>query len=240
MDARKDDARTVDGTTYSAEHDLGTDELDAGGPGHTDEPEVGAPVTLRPVSAGASVHGEITLWTASAGGVVVTSRVRTGLGAVSALRGERLWLTTRTHRTASLVVFHAVGQPVISRPDELELTGVTLLGSETRRTALRAHVARPVLLVQDGMPSRGTSTVDLSATGCRVRLPQGQELRAGEQVRTAVDVEGGETVWARSEVVRVDRDASEVALRFVEVEDAGRELLDRDVLTWFSQQQDTV
>lgn len=234
MTTGKDDARTVD-VTMQADHEAGT-----GRPGTPDEPEVGAPVTLRPVSGGGTVHGEISLWSASAGGVVVTSRVRASFGAVTALRGERVWLTTRTAGSAALVVFHAVGQPVDARRDELELTGVTLLGSESRRAALRAQVARPVLLMRDGVPSRGTSTVDLSASGCRVRLPEGQDYREGERLRTAVDVDAGGTVWARSEVVRVDRDAAEVALRFVEVEDADRERLDRDVLTWFSEQQPEV
>jgi hypothetical protein len=205
-------------------------------PATVDTPQRGAPVTLVPVRGAGTVHGEVTLWTASAGGAVVTSRVRAGLGAASALYGERVWVSARTSQTSALVVFHAIGQPVDARRDELELTGVTLLASETRRGTLRAQVARPVLLLRDGAPSRGTSTVDLSSSGCRVRLPEGQDYQEGERLQAAVEVDAGPAVWARGEVVRVDRDLAEVALRFLEVDDADRDRLDRDVLTWFSEQ----
>jgi hypothetical protein len=192
---------------------------------------------LVPVTSGAPVLGELTLWSASDAGTVVTIRVRTGLGAVTSLRGERVWVVTRPDGDGGLVVFQAVGQVVSPERDELELTGVTWLAAETRRTALRAQVARPVLLVRDGVPSRGTQTVDLSSTGCRVQLPEGQTLTAGERLQAAVDTQDGSTVWVRSEVVRVDEGLAQVALRFVDLTVEDRDLIDRDVLAWFSAQR---
>ncbi len=200
-------------------------------------PALGSTVTLVPIASGPPVLGELTLWSAGLAGTVVTIRVRAGLGPVTALRGERVWVVTRPGGEQGLVVFQAVGQVVAPARDELELTGVTWLAAETRRAALRAQVARPVLLVREGVPSRGTETIDLSSTGCRVQLPAGQTLLPGERLQTAVDVLDGSTVWVRSEVVRVDEDRAQVALKFVDLTLEDRDLIDRDVLAWFSQQQ---
>ena len=63
----------------------------------TDSPAMGSEVTLLPVDGGNGVTGEVTLWSTSPGGTVVTSRVRTGLAAAAALRGRRVWVSARGH-----------------------------------------------------------------------------------------------------------------------------------------------
>ena len=193
-------------------------------------PEPGAPVSLLPVDGGGTVTGEVTLWSSSPGGAVVTSRVRLPSVAAGALRGQRVWVSARSDD--ALVVFQAVAQGVDHHQDQLELTGVTRLATEPRRSSLRADISRPVLLVRDNAPSRGTTSLDLSAGGVRVRVPEGQQLTPGDRLDAAVADERGGTVWARSEVVRVDGD--EAALRFVEVDAADRDRIDHDVYRWYS------
>ena len=86
-------------------------------------------------------------------------------------------------------------------------------------------------------PARGVAaeTVDLSSTGARVRL--GAEAvaaaRASEQVRVEVAV-GGSPMTVTGEVVRVDAERGEVAVRFVDLDDAGQARLDRAVLSELS------
>jgi len=195
-------------------------------------PEIGAPVVIVPVEGEEPVAGEMTTWSPGAGGIVVTCRVRVGVGAVGRLTGERVWVRMRAPE--AMVVVQAMAQPVGGRPDELELTGVSGLAVEARRRAVRARLVRPVLLMQDGIASRGTQTLDLSATGCRVRLPQDQDLAPGDRLQTVVTDASGATLWLRSEVVRVDAERGEAALRFVEISDADADRIDREVLAWHS------
>jgi hypothetical protein len=194
-------------------------------------PEPGASVSLLPVDGGGTVNGEVTLWSSSPGGAVVTSRVRLAPGSAGQLRGQRVWVSARSDD--ALVVFQAIAQGVEHHSDQLELTGVTRLATEPRRSSLRADISRPVLLVRDNAPSRGTTSLDLSAGGVRVRVPEGQQLAPGDRLDAAVADERGGTVWARSEVVRVD--GGEAALKFVEVDAADRDRIDHDVYRWYSE-----
>lgn len=191
-------------------------------------PELGAPVVIVPMDGEEPVAGEVTVW--STGGIVVTGRVQVGAGAASALNGRRVW--ARARAPEGMVVVQAVAQQVAARRDELELTGVIGLAVEARRAAVRARLQRSILLLRDGVPSRGTWTIDLSSTGCRVRLPQDQQLTRGDRLRTVVSGSGGEPMLLLSEVVWVDADAAEAALHFVEVSDSDRNALERDVLSW--------
>lgn len=191
-------------------------------------PDVGAPVVIVPVDGGEPVAGEVTLW--SAGTLVVTARLQVGAGAASTLNGRRVW--ARARAPEAMVVVHAVAQALTGWRDEVELTAVVGLAVESRRSALRAHLERSVLLLRDGRPARGTSTLDLSASGCRVRLPRDQSLASGDRLQTVVADGAGEPMWLRSEVVRVDSETGEAALRFLEVSDTHRNALERDVLRW--------
>jgi len=202
-------------------------------PGSMPAPQIGAPAVIVPVEGTEPVAGEVTLWSPGGGGIVVTSRVRVGVGPVGALSGERVWVRMRAPE--AMVVVQAVAQPVAGHRDELELTGVTGLAVEVRRSAVRARLTRPILLMHEGTPSRGTETLDLSSTGCRVRLPVDQVLQPGDRLQTVVTDSAGATMCVRSEVVRVDVERDEAALRFVDLADADRDRIDRDVLAWHAQ-----
>ena len=80
-----------------------------------------------------------------------------------------------------------------------------------------------------------TETVDLSSTGARVRPGAAAvaAARARERVRVEVAV-AGSAMTLTGEVVRVDAERGEVAVRFVDLDDAGRARLDRAVLSELS------
>ncbi len=193
-------------------------------------PEVGAPAVIVPVRLDEPVAGEVTLWSPGLGGIVVTCRVRVDAQAVELLAGERVWVRMRAPE--AMVVVQAAVHPVQGRPDEMELVGVTGLAVEVRRGAVRARLERPVTLVR-GTSRHTTSTLDLSATGCRVRLPEDDgPLRPGEQLSVHVSDATGDELQLRSEVIRVDLDSGEAALRFVDIAPAVQNRLDREVLAW--------
>jgi hypothetical protein len=202
-------------------------------PGSLPAPQIGAPTVIVPVDGDEPVAGEVTVWSPGAGGIVVTSRVRVGAGAATALSGQRVWVRTRAPE--AMVVVQALAQPVAGRPDEIELTGVSGLAVEARRAAVRARLSRPILLLREGIPSRGTHTLDLSSTGCRVRLDPDQQIAPGDRLQTVVTDADGATMWLLSEVIRIDYERAEAALRFLDISDADRDRLDREVLTWHTQ-----
>ncbi len=195
-------------------------------------PRPGAPAVIVPTDGEEPAAGEITAWSHGAGGIVATARVDVGVEAAAALAGRKVWVRARAEH--ALTVIQAVAQPVGGRPGHLELTGVIGLAVEARRSAVRAQLRHAVLLQRAGVPSRGTWTIDLSSTGCRVPLNE-DRLTVGERVRTAVTRADGSTLWLSGEVVRVDRDAGEAALHFVEISEDDRFALERDVLSWHSE-----
>jgi len=198
-------------------------------------PQIDAPAVIVPIDGGEPVAGEVTMW--SAGSLVMTGRVRVGAGAASVLNGHRVWV--RATAAQGLVVVQAVAKPVAGRRDEIELTGVVGLAVETRRTAVRARLERAIVLLRDGAPSRGTTTLDLSSSGCRLRLPEDQPLSPGERLQTVVTGQAGDPMLLLGEVVWVDSEAGEAALHFVEVSDADRFALEHDVLSWHAEQAAT-
>lgn len=196
-------------------------------------PDPGAPAVIVPVDGQEPMAGEVILWSAGAGGMVVTARVDVGAGAAGAVSGRRVWVRARTPR--AMVVIQAVAQSVAGRRGLVELTGVSGLAVESRRTALRARLRRSILLLREGTPSRGTWTVDLSSSGCRVRLAADQDLHEGDRLQAVVTRPDGTAMWLRTEVVRVDAEAGEAALHFTDIDDADRNALEREVLTWHSE-----
>lgn len=147
--------------------------------------------------------------------------------------GVRVWvLSGMSERGAATV--HEARLLVRTQTAEVDLTDISLLADEPRRNALRACAQRPVLLVQPGKVSAGTTSLDLSSTGCRVTVPSGQDLSAGQVVLVAVDLDAGSSVWVDGQVVWVDEAAGVAALRFIRVDPADQERLDRGVLTALS------
>ena len=116
----------------------------------------------------------------------------------------------------------------------VELHDVRHLADERRRAHLRVAAQAPVLLVEPGRRSRGTTTIDLSAGGCRVVLGYGQSLHTGQAVQVALDIDAGSTVWADGEVVRVDDVRHEAALRFTRLDPVDSERLERRLLSSLS------
>ena len=116
----------------------------------TGGPALDTTVTLMPTTTlggtSTTLHtGTVRSWTAGAAGLVVTSHVATDPGTVEALDGQRVWVSTEAASEDGEVVPHAVFQAIAQahRADELALTGVMLLASETRRGAVRARPRCP-------------------------------------------------------------------------------------------------
>ncbi|WP_432509171.1 PilZ domain-containing protein [Kineococcus auxinigenes] len=205
----------------------------------TDGPAVDTTVTLMPttgaIDTGPRVHtGTVRSWTAGAAGLVVTSHVSAPPATVEALDGQRVWVSTEAGE-AGAVVPHAVFQAVAQahRADELALTGVMLLASETRRGAVRVPASLPVhLTTTDGVAD--ARTVDLSRSGLRL---EADDLPAeNTEVDIALELERGLEVHARGEVVRVDDEAHEAVVRFVELDQDAAEVLERSVLSELAKQ----
>jgi hypothetical protein len=147
--------------------------------------------------------------------------------------GVRVWVLSGPGDRGPATV-HEARLLVRSQLPDVNLTDISLLADEPRRNALRASARRPVLLLRPGKVSSGTTSLDLSSTGCRVTVPTGQELSAGQVVQVAVDLDAGSSVWADGQVVWVDDDAGVAALRFTRVDPADQERLDRGVLSALS------
>lgn len=206
----------------------------------TDGPAVDTTVTLMVTTAngtdvGSAWHtGTVRSWTAGAAGLVVTSHVVTEPRTVEALDGQRVWVSTEAG-DEDHVVPHAVFQAVAQahRDDELTLTGVMLLASETRRGAVRAPASLPVHLTTDeGVAD--ARTVDYSRSGLRLEgtgLPQPHST-----VDVSLALEKGLEVHGRGEVLRVDAETGEAVVRFVELDPAAAEALERSVLTELARQ----
>ncbi|WP_369069587.1 PilZ domain-containing protein [Kineococcus terrestris] len=204
--------------------------MDGGGTLMMDGPAVDTTVTLMPAGPGeAAVHtGTVRSWTAGAAGLVVTSHVSADPDAVRALDGQRVWVATDAGDDGG-VVPHAVFQAVAQahRADELALTGVMLLASETRRGAVRAPASVPVH-VEGGGTATDTRTVDLSRSGLRL---EGADLPVDAEVDVSVHLDEGLDVHARGHVLRVDDETGEAVVRFVELDRDAAEALERTVLT---------
>ncbi|WP_305037166.1 PilZ domain-containing protein [Kineococcus sp. TRM81007] len=205
----------------------------------TGGPAVDTTVTLMPatgaVDHGPSVHtGTVLSWTAGAAGLVVTSHVAAPPDTVQALDGQRVWVSTEAGEPGA-VVPHAVFQAVAQahRADELALTGVMLLASETRRGAVRVPASLPVhLTTPEGVAD--ARTVDLSRSGLRLET---EDLPAEHtEVDVALELDNGQEVHARGEVVRVDDASREAVVRFVELDEGAAEVLERSVLSELAKQ----
>lgn len=147
--------------------------------------------------------------------------------------GVRVWVLSGAADRGSATV-HVARLLVRTQAAEVDLTEVSLLADEPRRNALRTSAQRPVLLLRPGKVSSGTVSLDLSSTGCRVAVPSGQELSAGQVVLVAVDVDAGGSVWADGQVVWVDEAAGVAALHFTRIDPTDQERIDRSVLAALS------
>jgi hypothetical protein len=143
--------------------------------------------------------------------------------------GVRVWVLSSADEPGPMTV-HEARLRVKPLRAEVELTEISRLADEPRRATLRAAARRPMLLLRPGKISSGTTSLDLSSTGCRMAVPDGQELAAGQVVLVAVDLDAGNSVWADGQVVWVDDDTHMAALRFTQLDPTDQERLDRGVL----------
>lgn len=187
----------------------------------------GQAVSLLPVHGGRLVHGTVD---AARGQHRV---VRLAAGVATLLRDGAVWVMSRGE-DESLQVHEAHLGTAGEDRSRVELTDVRHLADERRRAHLRVAAQAPVLLVEPGRRSRGTTTIDLSAGGCRVVLGYGQTLQRGQPVQVALDIDAGSTVWADGEVVRVDDARHEAALRFTRLDPSDSERLERRLLSSLS------
>jgi hypothetical protein len=148
--------------------------------------------------------------------------------------GIRVWMISGVPERQDPVTAYEGRLLVTKLPGEVDLVDISLLADEPRRAALRAAARRPVLLLRPGKVSHGTTSLDLSSTGCRVTVPDHQQLSAGQILQVAVDLEAGSSVWTDGQVVWVDDEAQVAALRFTRVDPADQERIDRRVLAALS------
>lgn len=196
-----------------------------------DQPAVGAPIVLQPAGSGGSRPGTVHSWTAGPSGIVVTSRVEVDPDVVPDLAGVRVWASVRTQRTATLVVIGGVAQET-GRPGQIALTGVTSVAREHRRAAVRAHARRAAHLRLPDESVIATHTVDLSRMGARIALPHGQHLETDVDVTMSMELEQGETVTVSATVLRSDDEAGHAIVRFTELGQGDRDLIEDDVLAY--------
>jgi len=194
---------------------------------------MGEEIRLLPVVGGRLLHGRVVAVAEPDDPVGRWARVTALPRVGSWMDGVRVWVISGEPERSAVTV-HEARLLVAPQPDEVELAELTLLADEPRRAALRAAAQRPVLLLRPGKVSSGTTSLDLSSTGCRVAVPAGQELSTGQQVQVAVDLDAGNSVWADGQVVWVDEEAGVAALHFTRMDPADRERLDRGVLAALS------
>jgi c-di-GMP-binding flagellar brake protein YcgR len=105
--------------------------------------------------------------------------------------------------------------------------------------------SRPVRVSLEALALRQAGearTVDLSRTGARLRMPAASledAVAAADLVEVEVLVGDDETVVADAEVIRVDADRGELAVRFVDLAEEDAQRLDRAVLGQLSAQRGT-
>lgn len=148
--------------------------------------------------------------------------------------GTRVWMISGVPELQDPVTVYEGRLLITESPGEVDLVEISVLADEPRRTTLRAASRRPVLLLRPRKVSRGTASLDLSSTGCRVRVPDHQELAAGQLLQVAVDLDAGTSVWADGQVVWLNSETRVAALRFIRMDPANQERLDRHVLTALS------
>lgn len=189
--------------------------------------DVWTDVRLLGVNDGPQAHGRVIHGHPDLVGV------RVPVGMARLLHAEPVWASVRT-RQGRLHVLRGRAVRRQDARDVLELHDLEHLATESRRDHLRSAMEHAVLLVRYGTRMRRTTTSDLSASGCLIRpLPEpgispGQRVRAALALDTARDP--ASFVWAETEVSRVERATGHIALRFIEVEPADRDRLDRHVL----------
>ena len=196
-----------------------------------DVPAPGSTVSLLCSTRDIAAFAELEHWSGSASGLVVTSHMTTTPAIAQALDGQRVWASTYTQRTNTLVVFEGLASQARSdRPAMLTLTGISVIAREHRRVEPRALVPCPIELRLDEVRRLTTRTIDLSRSGCRVELGEPDSLAVGETAAVELVLDDA-VVRTRCEVLRLDEPAREAVLGFRDLTDTDAAAISRSVLT---------
>lgn len=179
--------------------------------GDADVPPAGWAVTLLSQLDGVSYPARVHTWESSDEGLVVNARVQVEPVVAALLADHRLWVSLPTD-TGGVKVFGGVARA--AGPAHLDISGVVPIVREQRRRSPRGRASAPVTVLARSGPARELRTVDLSRGGVRVSLRAPGDLTLGEQVTVEVRLEGGVTVPAVGEVIRVDHQAGHAVVRF--------------------------
>jgi hypothetical protein len=167
-----------------------------------------------------NVVARVIDWQSSTDGDSLTLDVTAGSAVGWLFAGDSVWVSGRTP-SGELVVLEAA--PASDPAGPLRLLGVTTLAREPRRDAVRAEVRAPVTLSRVADATEGTElegvTVDLSRSGCRLRLHHGVAPPVGHRLDVTMDFDG-EAVRAVATVTRADGPELCLALASLEPADA--------------------
>lgn len=208
-------------------------ETEATEPFPAEVPAAGSDVSLLPADdPGVAILGTLLSWSASPTLLVITATVELDDPLDAALVRARVWVSARTESGTLVVVTALANCSAGSRI--VDLTGVQALAREPRRRAVRAPVTRPAS-VSAGGHLRHARTLDLSRSGCRVLLDQpeavGTSLTEGVEVAVTIDLDEATVVRAPGQVVRIDHDAGQVMVRFLDLDAADGARVDSLVFT---------
>lgn len=204
-------------------------------------PPVGAAVRLLPISGGPEHLGRLDDWSTSPAGLVATAVVSLGEASAAELTDAPVWAHVALSSGAALVIEAVVEGSAV--PGEVLLTGVLALATEHQRAEPRADLARRAQL--RGRVAAAARTIDLSRTGARVVLATDAALAnlggtglADSELEVVVEVADERTVTTRAEVVRVDPERAELALRFIDLSESDAASIERAVLGELSTARD--
>jgi hypothetical protein len=177
----------------------------------------GGEVTLLPVELDSGLlRGVVTHWLTGEAGLIVTIGVRTSREAAAMCSGQRVWVAGREAADAELIVLEVIARRASDQDDTtLIMTGVLPLARERRRGAVRAATRHPATLTySDGTTAQGIAT-DLSHDGCRIDLNQPDLVRSvGATAEVHIELPGNKKFALEAEVVRIDTQTGELAMRF--------------------------
>jgi c-di-GMP-binding flagellar brake protein YcgR len=177
-----------------------------------------------------SVVGSVKSYEVGMAGLAVHLRGEVSATAVSALSGQRVWVSA--HTDGQLIAFQATAQP--ASETALDLSGISAPVQEHRRTLVRAPTRLSAELRVDNDAASEqpveASTIDLSRGGCRVEVSPPELPEVGSRVHLTIDL-SGKPAAMETQVLRVNEQAGEAVLQFtsLDAEDAAR--IERHVLS---------
>jgi len=200
-----------------------------------DVPLAGSTVSLLSIGRDVVVLAELESWDASPSGLVVTSLITTTPEIAAMLDGERTWASTYTPLTNTLVVFEGVASRARQdRPDQLVISGVSVIAREHRRAEPRAHVPCGVRLHVDQSLEVTGRTLDLSRSGCRIEVDHADDLVVGDLATAELVLDDATVVRTDCRVLRLDEASGQAVLQFEGMDDTGMAALSRSVFSRLS------